>query len=297
MRQIGELDNELDANVFRDFLFNKGVECDLEKSSRGGWTLWVHDEDRLPEAVALFSRFRAKPDDPFFIKGADGAEQRRSEMDRETRKIEREARRHEKISQWQRMLGGGILTWVLVALSILATLLVYVAKIDAVFEALIISRFNFIPGKTPFLIEVQSGQLWRLITPVFIHFGVLHILFNMMWLRDLGGMIEHIRGPRFLILFLVVIAALSNAAQYYASGPAFGGMSGVVYGLLGFVWMQSRFNPGSGFELHSFTVQMMLFWFVLCLSGFIGNIANTTHAVGLAIGVLWGYLDARAQTR
>lgn len=293
MRQVGQLNNELDASVFRDFLFNRGIACDVEPSGNGTWSVWVHDEDRLVEVGDLFNRFRASPDDPFFVKGADGAEEKRSRQDREERSLDRKMKRRAKMDAWFSTAGGGPVTWVLIALSVLISGLIVLDKSDALFRWLMISEYRFVPGRSPFLAEVQSGQLWRLITPVFMHFGILHIIFNMMWLRDLGGMIEQIRGSRYLVLFLVVTAAVSNVAEFYVSGPGFGGMSGVVYGLLGFVWMQSRYNPQSGFLLHPFTVQMMLFWFVICLTGFVGNIANTTHAVGLAAGVLWGYLDAR----
>ena len=87
-----------------------------------------------------------------------------------------------------------------------------------------------------------------------------------------------------------MIAALSNLAQYSVGGPYFCGISGVVYGLFGYIWMKSKFDPDSGFYVHPQTVMMMLLWFVLCLSKMIPNIANTVHGVGLAVGVAWGFL-------
>ena len=103
-----------------------------------------------------------------------------------------------------------------------------------------------------------------------------------------GGWIGH-----WLILFVLLTGAASNIAQFYVSGPAFGGMSGVVYALLGYVWMQSKFNPWSPFVLHKVTVQMMLIWLVLGFTGIIGGMANFAHLGGLAAGVAWGYIDAR----
>ena len=114
--------------------------------------------------------------------------------------------------------------------------------------------------------EILHGQLWRLVTPIFIHFGVLHIFFNMLWLRDLGSMIEGRQSSWLLAVLVLVIAACSNLAQFCFGGPMFGGMSGVVYGLLGYIWMRGKFDPGSGLYLHPSTVTMMIIWFFACFT-------------------------------
>jgi membrane associated rhomboid family serine protease len=114
----------------------------------------------------------------------------------------------------------------------------------------------------------------------------------MMWLWDLGKLVEMRRGALFLAAFVVVDGVASNLTQYLVTGsPYFGGMSGVVYGMLGFVWMQGRHNRHFGYELTKPTVIMMLAWFVLCWTGLLGPIANWAHTAGLLIGTIWGFVS------
>jgi GlpG protein len=161
--------------------------------------------------------------------------------------------------------------------------------------ALAITSYSFEDTSGPpwdsSLPEIRHGEVWRLITPIFIHFHILHILFNMLWLRDLGSMIEGRQSSTYLLALVLVIAAGSNLAQFYfGHAPNFGGMSGVVYGLLGYVWIRGKFDPASGLFLHPSTVTMMLIWLVACFTGILGPIANYAHLVGLMMGAAWGYL-------
>jgi GlpG protein len=185
-----------------------------------------------------------------------------------------------------------VLTVTLIALSIIASLPALAGSGSALTLLLIAS-----PGSSGFE-EILGGQVWRLVTPIFVHFGILHLLFNMMWLWDLGRSIELARGRAFFAVFVLASGVASNVAQYTIAGsPGFGGMSGVVYALLGYVWMQGRFNPSSGIALHPQTVVMMLVWYVLCWTGLMGPIANWAHTAGLLIGVAWGSLDRGPRRR
>jgi len=94
-------------------------------------------------------------------------------------------------------------------------------------------------------------------------------------------------------LLVLVIAAGSNLGEYWLGRTVtFGGMSGVLYGLLGYIWIRGKFDPGSGLFLHPTTVTMMLVWLVVCYTGYVGAIANAAHVVGLVIGMVWGCLSS-----
>jgi GlpG protein len=144
---------------------------------------------------------------------------------------------------------------------------------------------------------LASGQVWRLLTPVFLHFGLFHVLFNSLWMWDFGRRLELGLGGRRYFYFFLISAVVSNFAQYLWSGAIiFGGMSGVVYALVGFVWIRQRLAPHPLFAVPMSIIGFMLAWLVLCMTGIVdnfidGSIANAAHAGGLVIGMLLGALS------
>jgi len=80
-------------------------------------------------------------------------------------------------------------------------------------------------------------------------------------------------------------------------GPFFGGMSGVVYGLIGYIWVRGKFDVTCGLFLHRTTVMMAMIWFFLCLADVIPHVANAAHAAGLGMGMVWGFVSARGWKR
>ncbi len=181
-------------------------------------------------------------------------------------------------------------TIILIAVSVIVTLSLSLSSYRIALPFFISST------ETGDLSQIASGEIWRLITPIFIHapiflgLGVLHILFNMLWLYDLGLTVESRKGSPHFGLLVGVSGITGNLAEYFWSGPAFGGMSGVVYALLAYVWVQGKLNPRSGLELHPNIALMMLVWFVVCWLGLVGNVANMAHTAGVVSGLLLGWL-------
>jgi GlpG protein len=288
MRSIGHLDNQDAANFFSDYLSSRGVENELESHKDGSWTIWVFNEDKISEAQALLERFRRNPQDLEFSRTS--VQERLREQQKEEAKTERRQKENAREIVWSDQQTPR-LAWAFIIISCLVSFLSQMGNDQSFIHWLYISEVPFLSWAQSFP-EVRQGQIWRLVTPIFMHFGPFHLLFNMLWLKDLGGMIEQRRGSLFLLLMIVVMAIVSNSAQYILQNPYFGGMSGVVYGLLGYVWMKSKYDPASGFQLHPTTVIFMLIWFVLGFTNQFGYIANIVHAGGLAVGVVWGYLSS-----
>lgn len=134
--------------------------------------------------------------------------------------------------------------------------------------------------------EIANGELWRLVTPIFVHFGVLHLVFNMLWTWDLGRVLEVRLGKTTFVIMILLFAIGPNLCQFYVSGPSFGGMSGVVYGFLSYIFVRGHLDSRFGIKLKKEIAIFMLVWFVICWVGLIGNVANTAHTVGLVLGVV-----------
>jgi GlpG protein len=294
---IGHLATETSARTFGDFLYVQGIENRIENQQEEGWAIWVNDEDKLEGAASLLAAFRANPADPKFQAQARSATGLRAEEEKKQETYRQRLRDRRHLFRPLAAYGFGPLTFVLIVISVIVFFVSRFGTEPQRVMALAITNYSFddtagLPWDNT-LPEIRHGEVWRLITPIFIHFQVLHILFNMLWLRDLGSMIEGRQSSTYLLLLVLVIAAGSNLAQFYfGHNPFFGGMSGVVYGLLGYIWIRGKFDPASGLFLHPSTVTMMLIWLVLCFTNILGPIANYAHLGGLLMGGVWGYLSS-----
>jgi GlpG protein len=297
MRVIGQLANESLARTFGDYLYVQGIENKIESQPDASWAIWVNDEDKLENAAALLEEFRANPTAGKYQSQAKAAADLRAESQKSHEAWRKRLRDRRHLFRPLTGYGVGPLTFVLIVASVVVFFLSrFGTEIERVQVLAITHLWAQGPDVTawlPGLSELRQGQLWRLITPILIHWNVLHILFNMWWLRDLGSMIEARQSTMQFALLVLVTAAGSNLGEYWLGHTAvFGGMSGVLYALLGYIWMRGKFDPGSGLFLHPTTVAMMLVWLVVCYAGFVGNIANAAHVVGLLMGMAWGYLSS-----
>lgn len=297
MRMIGHLETESGARTFSDYLYSEGIGNEIEQERNGTWALWIQDEDQITAATELLERYRAHPSDSKYKEAQRVAREKKEREEQENESARKRFFDSRRIFP-KGIAGVGTLTAVLIGTCVLISLVSLIGWEEPIIRTLLISYYV-----RPVLPEIQAGEVWRLVTPILVHGsisqvgGVMHLFFNMLCLLDFGTMIERARGTRLLALLVMGIAIPSNLAQYFMSGPAFFGMSGVVYGLIGYIWMCGKFDPNSGLFLHQTTVTMAVIWYFLCLGGLVGNIANTVHTVGFAVGLAWGYLSALVAMR
>ncbi len=295
MRLIGHLDSDRDARVFGDFLYVQGIENEAERDD-GRWAVWVHSDDQISAAKKLLDEFRATPNDARFLAGSP-AEKLRKKAQAEEAVYRKRLIDGRTVLPGLQSHGFGFVTYALIVGSVIVFFLSQMGdNLDRV-SGLLITGVNITGNSVEWergLREIRHGQVWRLASPILIHFGFMHLLFNMMWLRDLGSLFEARLRSGYLLAFVLVIAAASNFGQYAVTGkPLFGGMSGVVYGLIGYVWVRGRLDPAAGMSLDKQSVVFAMIWFGLCFTGWLGPIANTAHAVGLVGGALWAFIDSK----
>ena len=289
MRNLGQLRPPELAARFGDFLFIQGIENQIDPEDDGACSVWVLDDAQLPQAAALLERFRAAPDAPEFTTAGTAASRKRASEAR-AEKVRRSTVADAARLGYERHFAG--FGWLPALLIVASAAVAILSQVGDDLHALRWFLIEDIFSRRGLLAEVHAGQVWRLVTPIFIHFGWLHLIFNMMWLRDLGTFIQDRFGAVYLGALILVSAALSNVAQDWWHGPLFGGMSGVNYALFGFLWLRGKYDRSAAWSLTPTIVQTMLIWFVLCLTGLLGPVANAAHFIGLVTGLAWGFLSS-----
>ena len=302
MRVIHVFDNADHCRRFAAYLRSVDIACLIE-TGRSNWQLLIEAEQDRQRAGLLLEEFLAKPDDPRFQVAQRW--HRHLERSVEQAEVHREAADQGYVVS-QSAVPMGPVTLMLIILCVAVFIQSDWGGDATALRWLTLTELQFNDdgsvrsvGKDLSAI-FDKGQVWRLISPIVIHFGPLHIIFNMLWLKDLGSIIEHRFGYLRLLAFVVISGCLSNLAEFGMQlwlddrAPYLGGFSGVVYGLLGLLWIRGRLEPRLGLQLPTYLVNFMLIWLIF---GFFINsvggslqIANWAHLGGLIVGVAWAWV-------
>lgn len=283
MRQAGTISDKQDATRLSDYLIAEGISNKVEPSG-DAWAIWIRDENHLERSREELARFQAEPNDPRYKAAAQTAKQVRREAEKKQKQAQRNY--HDMRNVWANPWHRRPVTMGLIILSVLVFLNIF-EMFGLRDQYLFISLFDDPSDPLP---EVRSGQVWRLVTPIFMHASVIHLAFNMFMMYDLGSLVERTIGSLRFLAVVLITALASNMLQFSMQGPGFLGMSGVVYGLFGYAWIRGRLDPTCGLWLRPDVAVWMIAWFVLCAVGIISNVANWAHGGGLAAGAALGYL-------
>ncbi|MDA7916301.1 rhomboid family intramembrane serine protease [Verrucomicrobia bacterium] len=288
MRQIGNIQDTKHAAAFGDFATLKGIECDIEEDNDGAFAVWVIDDEQIEEADALLTAFQKDPTSEQYQGIAQKADAIREQQQQEEQASQTKNFDSRDLLRGSRGSGGKV-TYIVLAMCVATFVLSFVMGVTQVESLLKMGTFpysnaDWLEG----LKEIKTGQIWRMVTPVILHGSLLHIIFNMMWFVQLAGMIERIQGSAFVAGLIVTLSIISNLTQYSFVGSNFVGMSGVVYGLVGYIWMREKCDFASGYHLSPNAFIILIVWFFLCFG--MEGIANHAHYGGLVGGIAIGYL-------
>jgi GlpG protein len=296
MRQLAQLDEEALARRLRDFMLAEGIDATVNSNADGGFSIWVHDDALLDDAKDLLELFERDPESPRVVEGLAEVKRRRREREVDEAELMRRVasiERAQHLAMQVRKAGPvtHFMIFAMVGFAVMATFFtdghperVY-AHLTASWES------------------IAAGELWRLVTPAFVRFGLPHpvavigLLFGVFWIRTLGGPVERLHGSLTLAAMMLLSAGLSTAAELALFGTSVGGAMGSAATLFAYLWVRGRLDPSLPVRLRRDIAFWMLAWFFLTLAGPNGADFAPRWFVGLAVGSLWAVVVSRRPGR
>ena len=308
MRLLGKIVNLEQATLLAEYLNIQGIEVAIEQAEDGA-VVWVRDEDHVPRAQHEFLLFVKNPQDPVYEATLlhDRQQQSKKSLARASHPLKTAKRsataRHASLEppvkekddsspMLQRSLAARApLTVVLVTLSLLVALMINQASLSSVKRGL-----SF--WDTAHQVDEQwernrngwddiarRGQVWRLITPSFLHQFSGLLVFNLILLFFLGSLVESRYGTLRVAIIVLAAAIAGNIGEYtFGQQPEFGGISGVVFGLFGYACVNSMLDPDSKVRIPPVVVIGMIVWLGLGFTDVLDK--HHMHLFGLLTGIV-----------
>lgn len=258
MVRVITLPNPRLAQAFIDYMATQGVRLEAEAGDHG-IALWLADDSHLAQVEHELQRFLHEPQHPRYQAASWQSGSTHSGL------------RYTRFAYLRSFSGqSGPLT---IGVTLLC-ILVYLCQL-ALGDGAVMTYLAW-PADA-----AQHYQLWRYFTPALLHFSPLHIIFNLMWWWYLGGQVEKRLGASKLAQIMLVSALMSGWAQSLFSGIYFGGLSGVVYALMGYVWWCGERAPQFGVSMPRGLMVFSLLWLLAGYFNWFGlSIANAAHIGG-----------------
>jgi len=311
MRSLGQIDGRKPTERFVAYLLTLKIKTHIEgiDGQADRWEVWVRNEDQMSVARKELDAFLVNPSDSRYDAAMKEATRLLEEEQRAKQAAARNIRRVE-MSRPGRLVGGRVppLTLTLAILAVIVSLIsgfmeprennkwgqTAVNELSFV-EPAALKSSNGDPAAS-----LKRGELWRVITPIFMHGSMLHLAMNLLLLVSLGRMTERIQGTPKFALFVLMLAVFPNLLQglspeWMRGSPNFVGISGVVYGLFGYIWIRSTLHPEMGIVIPMpmvvIFVGMIVFGLAVGISEAIPGwrLADLCHLGGLLVGIAVAY--------
>lgn len=272
---LARFDNLRMAQAFSDYLRARGLRHRLQRGAQG-LELWVDEEADLDAIRRELARFREDPTHERYLAASWESPPPAEQVDALSRRYGDAAG---DLAPARLLRSRGPVTLLVLFACLAVAAWTGVGSHRAAVDLLLFPAGGGL---------LAGGEPWRVLTPVLLHFGGLHLVFNLLWWWILGGLIERFQSSFQLAMLTVGLGLVSNAVQFHFSGANFGGLSGVIYGLIGYLWLYGLINPRAGYQLRPAIVNFMLVWLVLGFTGWVGPVANAAHLSGLVAGCVIG---------
>jgi rhomboid protease GluP len=187
----------------------------------------------------------------------------------------------------QRLFGGRL---DLIAIIVMGCVALYIASLvlepQAIFQ--MSGLFSILsPGQRALYqlgmtggVAWQQGWWWTALTAIYLHGSLLHIFFNVMWIRNLGPGVIDVYGPARAFVIFSFAGAVGFVLSNSVTGSPSIGASGSIFGLLAALIVYGRKRGGS-----TMTVQLWQWAAIMFAMGFfMGGVNNWAHAGGFAGG-------------
>lgn len=265
MIELGSINNPRAAQGFIDYIKSKGLQGEL-RSHDGKTVIICVAPEHFHQAQPLWQAFTANPNDEKYLQAPWQVGSTESPLLYQGQSLNLKAR-------------FKALSWLNRTVTLVSI---------AIFVAFLLGGFETLYG----MLQFNPAKPLTWFTPAIVHFSAIHLIFNLIWWMTLGNDIEKRSGKLTLVGLFLVTAFISNWAQFLVVGPNFGGLSGVVYGLLGFCWIYSVMRPQQPPLVSNSIVGFMLVWLIL---GFVDmlpvRMANWAHLAGLIAGMAYAMSD------
>ncbi|PHM59374.1 rhomboid family intramembrane serine protease GlpG [Xenorhabdus sp. KK7.4] len=270
MIHVTSIHNPRLAQAFIDYMATQGIHLTIRQTNEPHVVeLWLEDEKQLSAVQQELNQFSRDPLNERYQAASWQAGKTSTPL------------KYESNLNWNTLKNqSGPLTIAISALCILVYFWMQLAGVNEVMSWLAW------PNKEQYL------ELWRWLSPALLHFSLLHILFNLVLWWYFGSQVERNINTEKLVEITIVSTIFSGWAQSLFSGSHFGGLSGVVYALISYVWLSGEMSPQKGLSAPRGLIAISVIWlFVGYFNMFSLNIANAAHFSGLIIGLLMGLWD------
>lgn len=311
MRSLGQIDGRKPTERFVAYLLTLKIKTHIEgiDEQADRWEVWIRNEDQMAIARKELDEFLANPNDARYEAAMKEAT-RILEAEQRARQAAAKNVRRMETSGGSRLTGGRIppLTLTLCILAVIVSLLsgFMTPRENNKWGQTIINELSFVEpsalasSKGDPAASLKRGELWRVITPIFMHGSPLHLAMNILLLVSLGRLTERIQGTQKYALFILMLAVFPNLLQglspeWMRGSPNFVGISGVVYGLFGYIWIRSTLHPEMGIVIPMPMVVIFVGMIVLGLAVGITDavpgwrLADLCHLGGLLVGIAVAY--------